>query len=309
MKPYYVCSYLRKKQGCKQVQHCDGEINKENKLEIHKVFLHHCRQCKGRYLIKIKRYLFLLLDKRLKTCEIFMFRRKDHNLIINKDFFSGVTDETITILGRPNLDDNYHQLQYLEERTNNATYTPEQCLASISDRELYKLQIDKHWAAKKVQYEMHNYYSDPKKSVLNYQLQLPNKTPLNKELRGIILGHGHKHDIRPLPTSVPSSITWTLVDINPESKPDIIGGYDCMETVEQLGLHKWDYVFASYCPWRGDGIFLAARYLLNNSGQFILNNFVSRYEETLEEESKLFTQRNHYKRYCHEDSFSVFYVT
>lgn len=305
----YIESYLTGRKGCLKIQSCRVEII-DNQLSVNQQRTHSCKYCRNRIIVKVKNYLFLLLDIKSNTCEIFNFRRKAHNLIINDAFFEAFTENSVTLLPENTFDNRYDQLQYLESRINNPDWTGKQCLLNISNKEAYKVLINDFWMIKRDCYEKYVYYTNSAKCVLNYSLQPPtSETSINKEFKGVILGHGHKHNTPILPESFPN-VTWTLVDIDPSSQPDLVGGYGCMETIQILGLHNWDYVFASYCPWKGDTIFRGARNLLNNKGQFILNNFIKRDEAVnkLEEQSKLYMQRNFYQRHSHQDNFSIFYV-
>ena len=99
-------------------------------------------------------------------------------------------------------------------------------------------------------------------------------TAENSVKKGVAFCHGHNHKPLQVPKGL-ENVKWTLVDVNPSSNPDIVGGFGSMETLQQLGLYSWDYVLEQYCPIRSDfnTIFRGARYLLKTPGRFILNNF------------------------------------
>lgn len=92
--------------------------------------------------------------------------------------------------------------------------------------------------------------------------------------QGIIFCHGHKHKpyLPSLPFFLPPDINWTLIDIDPNTNPDLVGDYTQIEqTIQQLGTNRYDYVVDKGCPTLRSGrLFQVAHKILKPGGKFII---------------------------------------
>ena len=94
--------------------------------------------------------------------------------------------------------------------------------------------------------------------------------------KGIAFCHGHNHKSLIVLQEL-EHVQWVLVDIDPNVKPDIVGSFDSMDTIQQLGLYSWNYVMSQNCPIMFTGYFenllKASKYLLKPHGKLIIPNF------------------------------------
>ena len=97
-------------------------------------------------------------------------------------------------------------------------------------------------------------------------------------MRGIIFCHGHIYNNK-LPIWLPKDVQWTMVDINPKTKPDIVGDYKSLNTLFDLGLYQYDYVLNLHCQVgpvtsldATKEVLRAARLLLKNNGIMYMPN-------------------------------------
>lgn len=98
------------------------------------------------------------------------------------------------------------------------------------------------------------------------------------EQQGVLFCHGHSHT-KQTNIVLPENIEWTMVDIKEDTKPDIVGDYQNVQTLQQLGFNKYDYVVEVHCPIYNsiDKIvkFLISAYqLLRHNGQAIINSIL-----------------------------------
>ena len=72
----------------------------------------------------------------------------------------------------------------------------------------------------------------------------------SSEKTGLILCHGRAHtDPYVKSKLIPRDVNWILVDIDPESNPDVIAdAWDTNDFVGKLGRNRYDYVVSLGCP-------------------------------------------------------------
>ena len=99
---------------------------------------------------------------------------------------------------------------------------------------------------------------------------------------GLILGHGHKHKVPLIPSFVPKSSTFKLVDRNINYEPDIVACYDKPDDINKLGIGQYDWTLSHYCPIFGSlksfhEYIYHGRWFLNNKGKLIIksNTFIT----------------------------------
>jgi hypothetical protein len=97
----------------------------------------------------------------------------------------------------------------------------------------------------------------------------------NKSKRGVIFCHGHEHRTPDIPAETDTATKWVLVDINKNTKPDLIGSYNSWDTINELGVGNYDYVISHYCPIAGEpsqsALFIRnMRWLLKSGGKLYL---------------------------------------
>lgn len=105
----------------------------------------------------------------------------------------------------------------------------------------------------------------------------PTLVPINisNEKNGVIFCHGHNHLDPVIPVKDEQKINWTMVDIDPKSKPDIIGSFKDWKIIQELGLGKYDYVITQFCPLKSSqyisNMFIRnVRWLLKPGGKLII---------------------------------------
>jgi hypothetical protein len=105
----------------------------------------------------------------------------------------------------------------------------------------------------------------------------PTLVPINisNEKNGVIFCHGHNHLDPIIPVKDEQKINWTMVDIDPKSKPDIIGSFKDWKIIQELGLGKYDYVITQFCPLKSSqyisNMFIRnVRWLLKPGGKLII---------------------------------------
>jgi hypothetical protein len=90
---------------------------------------------------------------------------------------------------------------------------------------------------------------------------------------GVMFCHGHHYDPKLLPRWLPPDVEWTMVNIEPEFDPDVVGSYRDINVLFDLGLYEYDYVVNMYCPSSGTfdnvlRVLRAGRLLLKPGGSF-----------------------------------------
>lgn len=70
--------------------------------------------------------------------------------------------------------------------------------------------------------------------------------------RGVVFCHGHFYETQES-TSLPQyyrnlTNNWIFIDIDSRYNPDIVGSYDSVTTLDELGYDKYDYAVLLHCP-------------------------------------------------------------
>ena len=97
----------------------------------------------------------------------------------------------------------------------------------------------------------------------------------NEKYKGIIFCHGKKHKAPEIPQGTNPNTSWTLVDIDEDTDPDVVGSYNSWDTLKKLGLGIYDYVLSYYCPIAGDperfsNFIRNVRWLLKKGGKLYI---------------------------------------
>lgn len=93
--------------------------------------------------------------------------------------------------------------------------------------------------------------------------------------RGVIFCHGHLHSQNKFPKYLPKDVRWTLVDINSKNLPDVVGSIYSILTLEQLGIHQYDYILSQGCPIQNNiskliAFLRSSRLLLKSHGKVMV---------------------------------------
>ena len=235
---------------------------------------------------------FLLVDADdKKTAEIITFR----GTLLPGNFESLIKDLSINVTITPKI------TPYLANDIERLYYLESALINNPTPKDIFINKITEIIRADQEDYDFYVKYHFEAKSPLKYPFQ-PVSHPPNTPLKGVLLCHGHAHTPPIIPLT--DDVEWTMVDISPASKPDIIGGFGSMETLQQLGLYQWDYVMSYYCPANDSSLYRGARYLLNNKGKFIANNL----DEFSDAELGKIKTDNYYKDVRTEGKYTIFDV-
>ena len=98
-----------------------------------------------------------------------------------------------------------------------------------------------------------------------------------EQQKGVLFCHGRNESTN---INLPENVDWTMVNIRENTNPTIVGDYQNVQTLQELGFNKYDYVVEMHCPIHNDFEkivkFLTNAYqLLRNNGQAIINSLLT----------------------------------
>ena len=126
-----------------------------------------------------------------------------------------------------------------------------------------------------------NLVASEKHNILNYPPQPKSFTTINQlgPKRGLVLCKGHSqgnvaNDLRYLEEWLPQDIQWTYMDIDTETRPDLVGDISSYESYERAGFSSYDYVVTSGCPYYIRDILRGSRMVLKTGGKLIYPSLI-----------------------------------
>lgn len=207
-------------------------------------------------------YTFLFFDTKLNTMEwvipyILQLSPTYESAIrtaLTKTNFSNYTFTMVRpqdLVSQEIKDAFFLTLYYLETRLTNMRFTKDQVLLAL----------------RQVTPEMVNQY---RRKLIPFTYT----ENMGSNKKGIIFCHGQTHGLKSIPSWVPRDALWWTLDHSPDTKPQYVGSYDNMQTLQELGFFSWDYVLLQNCPIYNSRISIqqiirAARWLLKPSGQLL----------------------------------------
>jgi len=200
----------------------------------------------------IEMYTYLLVDQTLKSTEwlipITMPMHKSYLTVIQKTFQTDIEE----VYPQGLTDPQFLTIYYLETRLTNPNYSKDQIKIALED----------------VSTEMISQYR---------QQLLPQAYPesvQNQQKYGVIFCHGQTHGYKNIPNWVPRDVIWTMVDVNPNTHPHLVGSLGSVKTLQKLGFFRWDYVLLMNCPIYAHSVKIrqairSGRWLLRPGGQLL----------------------------------------